>query len=235
MHRLVLRLSSLLLLAAAAGCVQPAFEEAVRMGPFFQPNNVVGERSLGGMRRVVVLPVYGGVAASEETAAGIDAVVIAALQRENRFEVVPLSRAECLRKFQVGSLGSTSALPADFLGSLRREFAADGVLFVDLTVHRAYRPLTLGLRAKLAAIDGRRLVWSFDNVFSADDPTVANAARHHFLDSDRAGVPADLTPSVLQSPGRFATYAAAAMFETLPPVVVPVVIPKPRVPLRPLR
>ena len=35
------------------------------------------------------------------------------------------------------------------------------------------------------------------------------------------GVPVDLTPGVLQSPVRFAGYAAAAMFATLPPVVAP--------------
>lgn len=235
MHRLLLRLSCGIILGAASGCVQPAFEESVRLGPFFQPNNVVGERSLGGMRRVALLPVHGGSAASEESAAAIDPVLVAALQRENRFEVIPFSRAECLRKFQVPSFGSASALPADFLGILRRELAVDGVLFVDVTVYHAYRPLAVGLQAKLAAVDGRRLVWSFDEVFSADEPTVANAARHHFLERDRSGVPADLTPAVLQSPGRFATYAAAAMFETLPPVVVPVVVPKPRVPLQPLR
>jgi hypothetical protein len=89
-----------------------------------------------------------------------------------------------------------------------------------LTVLNAHRPLALGLRGKLATLDGRRLVWSFDNVFSADEPAVANAARRHVLESDRGGIPADLSPAVLQSPHRFAGYAAAAMFATLPPVAI---------------
>jgi hypothetical protein len=37
-------------------------------------------------------------------------------------------------------------------------------------------------------------------------------------------VPADLTGIVLQSPSRFAGYAAAEMFATLPPVVVPLAV-----------
>jgi len=216
-----------------AGCTQIPLEDPVRYGPFFQPRNVVGEAALGGLRRVVLLPVYAGTLASEETAAALDPIVAAALQRENRFEVVMLSRREALQRFQATAVDSAGALPPDFFPVLRREFAAEAVLFVDLTVHRAYRPLALGWRAKLAVLDGRRVIWAFDNVFSADDPTVANAARRHYLQADRGGIPADPTAAALQSPGRFAGYAAAAMFATLPPVVVPPEpAPKPWAPAR---
>ncbi len=205
---------------ALAGCMHPGPYDAARTGPFFTPANQVGEPSLGGIRRVVVLPVWSGNAAPVETASELDPTVIAALQLAQRFEVVTLSREDALHRFRAESFSSASALPHDLLATLRREFAADAVLFVDVTVYNAYRPLAIGLRARLASIDGKRLVWTFDNVFSADDPRVANAARHHFLDSDRR-VPADLTHGVLQSPSRFATYACAAMFATLPPVVSP--------------
>ena len=211
-------------LTLCGGCSTPAYNDPVRAGPFFAPANVLGEVNLGGIRRVIVLPVNEGTVATGETAAELDAVFVAALQEQNRFEVVTLSREQCRRRFQVASLSSATALPADFLPVLKRDFAADAVLFVDLTVFRAYRPLALGLRGKLAVIDGSRIVWSFDNVFSADTPSVANAARHHFLQGDRGGVPADLTPAVLQSPAKFAVYAASAMFATLPPVNAPVLL-----------
>jgi hypothetical protein len=211
----------LLSLALLAGCAEPAFYDSARTGPFFVPQNVAGEPSLGGLRRVVLLPLCGGTLAPEETLAALDPVVAAALQAENRFEVVPLSRAECRRKFRVAEFSSAGALPHDFLETLRRDFAADAVLMVDLTGFRAYRPLSLGLRAKLAALDGKRLVWTFDNLFSAEDPAVANSVRRHQLGSDRGGVPTDLSAGALQSPTRFAGYAAAAMFGTLPPVNLP--------------
>jgi hypothetical protein len=105
------------------------------------------------------------------------------------------------------------------LTRLQREFAADAVMFIDLTVFKPYRPLALGVRAKLATIEENvRLIWTFDNVYAAADPAVANSARAHFIDSDGGRIPADLTPSVLQSPTRFASYVAASMFSTLPPV-----------------
>ena len=213
------------LLTVMVGCGTPAFNDPARVGPFFTPANHFGEPSLGGLRRVVLLPIAGGSFAPPETVASFDPVFAAALQRQNRFEIVVLSREDCLRNFQARELSSAAALPRDFLASIRREFAADAVLFVDVTVFRAYRPLALGLRAKLATLDGTRIVWTFDDVFSADTPAVANSARHHVLVSDRGDVPADLSPAVLQSPVRFAGYAATAMFATLPPVILPAAIP----------
>ena len=212
--------------ALIAGCAEVSLVDPLRQGPFFTPVNHAGEPSLSGLRRVVLLPVCGGELASEETVASFDPAFVAALQRENRFEIVTLTREECLRKFRLAEISSVAALPHNFLKTLHEEFAADAVLFVDLTVFSGYRPLAIGLRGKLAAIDGSRLVWTFDNVFTADDPAVANSARRYYQGNDRGGVPADVTRGILQSPARFAGYAAAAMFATLPPVVAPVTPPR---------
>ena len=213
--------SGLLLAALAAGCTTPALTDSARRGPFFVPANHAGEPSLGGLRRVVLLPVAGGSVAPAESLAALDPVFAAELQRQQRFEVIVLSREDCLRYFQASELSSASALPPHFMEVLRREFAADAVMFVDVTVFHPYQPLALGLRGKLATLDGVRLVWTFDNVFSADEAAVANSARRHFLQAGGGDVPADLSSSVLQSPARFTSYAAAAMFATLPPVVPP--------------
>jgi hypothetical protein len=204
-----------------AGCAGVDVLDPVHRGPFFVPKNFQGDPSLGGIRRVVLLPVAGGTVAPAESAAALDAVVLEALQATQRFEVVTFSREECLRRFRKSEFSSAAALPHGFLDVMKQEFAADAVMFVDLTVFNAYRPLSVGLRAKLAAIDGPRLVWSFDTVFPADEPAVANAARRHFLTSDRGGMPVDTTAGALQSPTRFAGYAAATMFSTLPPVLHP--------------
>lgn len=218
---LVSRLLPGLCAALLAGCAGTDILDPVHRGPFYVPNNHAGDASLGGIRRVVLLPICGGSLAPAESVAALDPVFHSALQGEKRFEVVTFSREECLRRFRVPELSSAAALPPGLLNQLREEFAADAVLFVDLTVFSGYRPLAIGLRAKLAAIDGSRLLWTFDNVFSADDPAVANGARRHYLTGDRGLVPMDLTPGVLQSPSRFAGYAAATMFATLPPVLAP--------------
>lgn len=216
-------------LAAAAaafwlgGCMSPGMVDPARLGPFHTPTNYAGDKQLpAAFRRVVLLPIAGGNIATAETAAALQPVFLAELQKQNRFEVVALTREACLQRFRVEELSSVAALPADFVGQLKREFAADGVLFVDLTAYRPYRPLAIGVRAKLATTEwDAHLLWTFDNVFSAADPSVANSARRHFLDADHRGVPADFTQAVLQSPSRFATYVAAEMFATLPRVYTP--------------
>ncbi len=205
----------------SAGCMHPGPYDAARVGPFFTPANVEREPTIGGLRRVVVLPIWAAHPVTTESAAGFDEVFLNALQQERRFEVVALTREDCLRRFRRESLSSAGALPTNLLSVLKAEFAADGVLFLDLTVYSAYKPITLGVRGKLASIDGARLIWTFDNVFAADEPSVANAARHHFIDRDKAA-PIDMTPAVLQSPSRFAAYVAAATFATLPPVADPI-------------
>jgi len=216
-----------LFLAAAAlvaGCTQPGHFDRSRTGPLFTPTNVHAEPSLGGLRRVAVLPMWSGEVAPAETAAELDPVVVLALQQQKRFEVTPVPRAWMRRRFRAEAVSSASALPHDLLAALKRDFAADAVLFIDLTTYQAYRPLGLGVRAKLAPIDGSRLIWSFDEVFLADHAPVANAARNHFLELDDQ-TPVDMTQGVLQSPTRFAQYVTAAMFATLPPVVHPILVP----------
>ena len=133
-----------------------------------------------------------------------------------RFEVVTLSREECQKSFGVPDISSAAALPHDFLRALGRKFAVDAVLFVDVTAYRGYRPLLLGVRAKLASVEDHRLVWTFDEVFSASDPAVANSVRRFFYRNELDRMPFDLTPGALQSPVHFAAYAAEATFETLP-------------------
>ena len=201
------------------GCVHPPANDSARVGPFHSPLNVTADLQLPQtLRRIVLLPLAGGSIASAESVTALNPVFLTELQKQNRFEIIALTREDLLLRFRTAELRSTEALPHDFVARLRREHAADGVMFIDLTVYKPYRPLVIGVRAKLALLsDDVRLVWSFDNVFSAADPTVANSARHFFLNSDQRDVPADLTPAVLQSPSRFAAYVAAQAFATLPP------------------
>jgi hypothetical protein len=213
-------LAALAALALSAGCAHPSLADSARLGPFYAPGNFAADANLGIVRRVVLMPVWAGAGTAPEAVAALDEVVLAALQRQNRFEIVPFARDECRRRYLSDALSASGVLPADLLDSLKREHAADAVVFVDLTVYHAYRPIALGFRGKLASIDGTHLLWTFDNLFASDDPAVANAARRHFVNRDRS-VPTDLTAVVLQSPSKFAAYAASAMFATLPPVLPP--------------
>ncbi len=190
----------------------------LNQGPLYAPKNFVGDPMLpAGIRRVILLPVYAGTVAPPETAATLDDVLAATLQKQMRFEVVHLSREDATFYYGAAEFQSTGVLPTNFLEKLAAKFAADAVLFVDLTVYSPYRPLAVGFRAKLATVHDVRLVWSFDEVISAMDPGVANRAQQEYRQNDRGSRPLDLSSTVLQSPARFANFAADAMFQTLPP------------------
>jgi hypothetical protein len=219
MKRISLFFGGLALALAIGGCQsKPAMTDPARRGPFFTPHNYLGDQRMpDSLQRVVILPVHGGEFAPPETVEALDPVFATALERQMRFEVVTITREEFQKSFGVPDLSSTDALPHDFLQVLGQKYAADAVLFIDLTAFHGYRPLTLGVRAKLVAIDSRRLVWAFDEIFSASDPAVANSARHFYAHNELGSVPYDLTPGALQSPDRFSAYAADTAFRTLPP------------------
>jgi len=202
----------------AGGCLHPAITDASRQGPFFVPKNFVGDPRLpAAMHRVILLPIHGGEYAPPEAVEQLDSVFATALEKQMRFEVVTLGREECQASYGRPDVSSTAALPANFLQDLARKYGAQGVLFVDLTAYQPYRPLIMGVRAKLASISGQRLVWSFDEVFSASDPAIDNAVRHFYLNAGGGPMPLDMTSSALQSPARFGAYVAETTFRTLPP------------------
>jgi hypothetical protein len=207
---------------AVAGCSELPRADSARVGPHFQPTNVraTATRLPPDFRRVVVLPVAGEREHSEETLTKLDDVMRNELNRLGRFEVVSISREQLAQWCGVRQLNSTDALPAGFAEKILAQpntFGADGVLFIDLTAYSPYPPLSAGLRTKLARVRDREILWAADHVFTAANPAVANAARKFALElgSDRG--PGDLSHTVLQNPSRFASYAAAATFGTLPP------------------
>jgi hypothetical protein len=207
-----------LLLAAGCASTRVALRDDMEGKQYFRPTNFKGEAQLpADVRRVILLPVCGGTIVPPETAETLEEVFATELQKQKRFEVVRFSRTECQQRFGFPEFSSTAALPHDFLSTLGREFAADAVLFVDLTSYQAYRPLALGVRAKLATIEQTRLLWTFDEIFSADDPAVSNSVRHYYGAADPSGMPLDTAKGALQSPSKFAAYVAAATFNTLPP------------------
>ena len=189
-----------------------------RNGPFFTPRNFTGDKILSAsIRRVLVMPIYGGGVAEAGPTPALDDVLIGALQKQARFEVVALSREDCQRRIGRPEIASVALLPNGFLDELGKAYGVDAVLFVDLTIYHPYGPLALGFRAKLATVNEVRLIWSFDDAFSLANPNVVNSVHRYAHDAGSTQSPVDMTLGTLQSPRRFAAYAADAMFDTLPP------------------
>ena len=218
--RLTRALAAAAALFSAAGCASVThMGEKPKPAPAVKRNFVGDKRLPQYLLRVVLLPVWGGNAAPDESAAALDNVFATELVRQKRFEVVTLSREECRRRFGETSLSSASALPAGFLDEIAHDFGAQGVIFVDLTTYHPLRPIALGIRSKLALVTGGRLSWSFDDVFSAEDASVAAGLKKFYgaAGGDRGESPANLPEAALIGPSRFGAYCASAAFETLPP------------------
>ncbi len=209
-----------LLSLALAGCTLIPKIDRTLNGPFFTPSNVKAAAKIpADVRRVIILPVYGGPALTEQTLLKLDAVCLSELTRTARFEVVPLSRDELAKITGTRQISSVEKLPAvlvDKLFNIYNTYGADAVLFVDVTAYSAYPPLLVGLRTKIAKVTDGEIIWATDNLFAAAEPAVANSARRHAegLGTDRGRT--DLSHTILQNPQRFAGYAAAATFLTLP-------------------
>jgi len=207
-HRLILLLILVLLGGGCTGL--PLAEETLP----YAPRNHAGDARLpAGLRRVVLLPIAAAGPTGAVDFERLDAQVLVALQRAQRFEVVPLGRAECRQLFGAEAFASIAALPPGLLERVGREFAADAVMFVDLTVLQPYPPPTVGIRAKLATVADVRMVWTCDEVIAADDPAVGVALRRRLHPPGAAG---DAATGVRQSPVRFVGFAAEMVFATLP-------------------
>lgn len=201
-----------------SGCSEIPRVDAAKSGPFFTPRNVTGTTRLPALvRRVAVLPVAAPRGLTEDTLNQINEAVVNQLNLTGRFEVVTVSREDLRRLVGLPAVASVDALPQDLLEKVKQSSGADGVLFTDVTNYSPYPPLSIGLRMKLVQFGSGEILWAADNVFSASDPAVSNSARKYALKlgSDRG--PGDLSHTVLQNPSRFASYAAGASFETLPP------------------
>jgi len=214
MKNFVLALAASLLLT---GCAFLEIEVPPRPAPAYAPTNFKGDARLpSDIQRVAILPAHGGDVADPESAAALDPVLLTALQRQVRFEVVTVSREDCRRLFGSGSVRSTDALPPGLLEKIAATYAVDAVLFTDITVYQPYRPLTLGFRAKLATARDVRLVWAFDEVFSGGQAAMLTSVQDYYAGTDKSAA-MDVSSAVFQSPTRFGAVAADLMFRTLPP------------------
>ena len=62
-------------------------------------------------------------------------------------------------------ISSNSNLPENFLTTIEEYTAANGVLFVDLDSYSPYRPISLGVRAKLVDLKSGEFMWAIDETF----------------------------------------------------------------------
>lgn len=203
-------------LLALSGCMSPDLTHNELGVPDYPITNVfVAEAYPVDLRRVVVLPVSldGGL---PEVRQQLDATFRAELGQSRRFEIVQADRAQMQHVFGQEAFVSQESVPFGFYEHWREKYGADAVMFVDVAHYRPYRPITIGVRARLVHTESEETIWAVDEVFDAGNPQVAVSAQRFHRAYNDSPFPADMAGSVLQSPARFSKYVAWQIFQVLP-------------------
>lgn len=207
-----------IVMIAFAGCESNSrqlreAEEAVARP--YQSESFSQTNGLFHVRRVVVMPLFTARELDPETKHRLDEIWSTAFQRANAFETVPLSRDELESISGARQWDSTRQLPADLLREAARRSGADAVVFCDLTVWQPYKPMVIGLRAKIADNATGRVLWVFDDVFDAGNQNVFAAAAAYQRELARPDFPLGTGSNLAHSPSRFFQYCAWAAVRTI--------------------
>lgn len=186
-----------------------------RAEPFAPKNLYPTERLPVYLNRVVVLPCFYPDADSP-LLDYVDRIFLQEISQERIFETIPFSTSRMKSLFGHERVSSSGALPENFLRTLESETSANGVLFVDLDSYRPYRPISLGVRAKLVDIKSGEFHWAIDETFDAGHAGVILGARIFQENSQVRALSQKTEGSVLQSPRIFSKYVASTIFSTLP-------------------
>ena len=160
-----------------SGCRKFEQEKVVaRAEPFVPTNLYPVERLPSYLNRVVFVPCY-----HEDNDSPvlnfIDDVFNQELSQERIFEIIRFSPSQMKKTFGVERVSSSGNLPENFLRKLESLTQSNGVLFVDIHSFRPYRPMSLGVRAKLVDIKSGEFMWAIDETFDAGHASVIMGSR----------------------------------------------------------
>jgi hypothetical protein len=186
-----------------------------RAEPFVPTNLYPVERLPIYFNRVAVLPCYHADPDSP-LLDYIDNVFHQELAQERIFETIRIPTDQMQRLFGLGRISSSSDLPENFLRTLDEQTGANGVLFVDLDSYRPYRPMSLGVRAKLVDLKSGEFMWAIDETFDAGHAGVIVGASMFQEKAQVRALSSKTSGSVLHSHRVFSKYIASTVFSTLP-------------------
>ena len=211
---LILSLAFLLI-----GCATQEERERKRVEntPQYRPTNVYSQEVLpNDIKRVVVLPPYSNQVSDPKLDTFMQKEVNA-LVDTNKFETLPIDRRTVANLYGHDTFRASDQLPNDFLDMMVSKYAADAVLFTEITRYDPYQPLKLGVRMNLVSIKDGASIWAMDDGFNSGDPRVASGAMAYQNRSDRRQYPSGkIDERVLKSPLLFAEYVFFTAFSSLP-------------------
>ena len=199
-----------------SSCKKFEHEKIISEAEPYQPRNLYPiERVPSYFNRVVVLPNYHSDSSSQILNYSDD-IFLKELTKVGIFETIHLPKEKCLEFWGKARLSSSESLPENFLSTLHDEYAANGVLFIDLHSFNPYRPLSLGVRAKLVDLKSGEFMWAIDETIDAGDASVLVAINKFQRSKHVQAISNKTSTSVVQSPRFFCKFVANVLFSTLP-------------------
>ena len=191
---------SVWLLLISCGCRHVGESVSNSLTPSYKPTNFLSiPRLPDNLRRVADLPLYFEDGTSREIETG-DGIFSTALRRTLAFEVVSVSHSWLDSRFQVEQLSPSRPLPAGIFAAVRKVYDADAVLFTEITHFHPYRPIAIGVRSSLVDLESGQVIWAFDDLFDAGEPSVSAGAKRFHLAHSRNIYPLHTGEGVLQGP-----------------------------------
>ncbi|MSR66894.1 MAG: hypothetical protein EXS24_05925 [Pedosphaera sp.] len=203
-----------------SGCttLEDAFDSST-LGPFHTIQNfkLAGGQLPDELRRVAVLPLLParGSKLAEHGSEHLQAVLTDELSRSGLFSVLTITPEKLHGLSGQRAVRAEDPLPFNFLETLKSETECQAVLFCELSVYQPYPPISVGWKFHLFDIKTGELLWSFDEVFDAGKPTVANSCRRYTRQSRLTSVPATKEGLVIDSPSTLARYGLDEAINTM--------------------
>jgi hypothetical protein len=211
--------------SATTGRIKRVSEPTMTAPPQPLPSGVVWP---AGMRRLAVLPIYSN-RPIDDIQRDMDGIFRGELSKVVKYEIVQVPRGEMLQLTSNEAVSSSSMIPADVIKSLRQKHAADAVMFIDFTLFRPYRPIAIGVRAKIVDLRTMEVIWVADGILDTAEPDVATLATQFAglglnvpyispsIPKGQSRETASGNQIILQSPRLFAGFVAHEAFSTLAP------------------
>ena len=214
--KFILTIPLLIYVLLTSGCRKFEQEKIVAAAEPYVPQNLYPiERLPTYFNRVAVLPNF-----HNDTSATIlsysDEIFLKELSKVGLFETVPVSTEFCKKHFGSERLSSSQSLPENLLKVLIEEYGANGIMFIDLHSFNSYRPISLGVRAKLVDLKSGEFMWAIDESIDAGDASVMASANAYQRGKYVQAISNETRNSILQSPRLFSKFVAFSIFQTLP-------------------
>lgn len=195
----------LFLVLLLSGCMKEKKRQIPFVIPDYAVTNVAHQSPRKPVMRVVVFPLTSW----DESIATTD---LQALTQCFRERLLTKTCFECIFVNEWPEENCLTGLSQAFLEKWRKDYDADGLLWVGLTHYAPYVPLKLGVRAQLLEISTARILWMVEELFDSQDDRV----ERHVKDFQTQNTFETLNNLGQLSPRFFGTYVADKIWSTLP-------------------